>query len=216
MVVCPKPGARVCRQATKNRAAALPPGAGCTGVVEPAPYLDARARASWNHPVLASRRATGRRLAPLDAAERRRHKLRNLLQSALLLGGMVGLLALCGWLLFGPDGLLGMGLGAALALTFAPRVSPAMVLALYRARELTPAQLPAVFEVLARLSERAGLAQTPRLYYVPSSTLNAFAVGGRASDQRPGRSFSVNASSARSFSAGSSTRAAVPRTTTER
>jgi hypothetical protein len=35
-----------------------------------------------------------RRLAPLDPAERRRHKLRNLAQSALLLGGMVVLLGL--------------------------------------------------------------------------------------------------------------------------
>jgi heat shock protein HtpX len=74
-----------------------------------------------------------RRLAPLDAAEQRRHKLRNLLQSVVL-GGMVGLLAFCGWLLFGPDGVVGMGLGAALALAFAPRISPQMVLRLYRAR----------------------------------------------------------------------------------
>ena len=36
-------------------------------------------------------------------------------QSALLLGGMIGLMALCGWLLFGPGGVLGLGLGAALA-----------------------------------------------------------------------------------------------------
>jgi heat shock protein HtpX len=128
--------------------------------------------------VLAPQPPIGRRLAPLDAAERRRHKLRNLLQSALLLGGMVGLLALCGWLFFGPEGVLGMGLGAALGLAFAPGISPHMVLRLYRARELTPDQLPPVFEVLARLSERAGLARRPRLYYVPSAMLNAFAVGG--------------------------------------
>ena len=125
MVLCPKPGAEICGQATKNRAHAVPPVAGGICAVEPAPYLDAEARASWNCPVLASRPAIGRRLVPLDAAERRRHKLRNLLQSALLLGGMVGLLALCGWLLFGPDGVLGMGLGAALALAFAPGISPA-------------------------------------------------------------------------------------------
>ena len=119
-----------------------------------------------------------RRLAPLDAAEQRRHKLRNLAQSALLLGGMIGLMALCGWLLFGPGGVLGLGLGAALALALAPRVSPAMVLRLYRARELTPEHLPAVFAVLAQLSARAGLPRRPRLYYVPSAMLNAFAVGG--------------------------------------
>jgi heat shock protein HtpX len=122
---------------------------------------------------------TGRRLVPLDAAERRRHKLRNLLQSALLLGGMVGLLTACGWLLFGPDGVLGMAAGAALALVFGPRLSPHMVLRLYRARELAPDQLPAVFGTLGRLSERAGLERPPRLYYIPSAMLNAFSVGDR-------------------------------------
>jgi heat shock protein HtpX len=120
-----------------------------------------------------------RRLAPLDAAEQRRHKLRNVMQSALLLGGMIVLMGLCGWLLFGPDGVLVLGLGVALALALAPQVSPAMVLRLYQARELTPDRVPAVFAVLARLTERAGLPRMPRLYYIPSAMLNAFAVGGR-------------------------------------
>jgi heat shock protein HtpX len=119
-----------------------------------------------------------RPLAPLDAAEQRRHKRRNLLQSILLIGGMIGLVALCGWLLFGPAGIVGLGLGAALALALAPKVSPQMVLRLYSAQPLTPEQLPAVFAVLARLTERAGLGRMPRLYYVRSPMLNAFAVGG--------------------------------------
>jgi len=121
--------------------------------------------------------ATRRRLAPLDEAERRRHKRRNLLHSILLLGGMVGLLALFGYLLFGPDGLLGLGLGAALALWLSPRISPQMVLRLYRARPLRPAELPELFAVLERLAERAGLERPPALFYVPSAMLNAFAVG---------------------------------------
>jgi heat shock protein HtpX len=92
---------------------------------------------------------------------------------------MVGLLALCGWVLFGPDGLLGMALGSALALTFSPKISPRLVLRLYRARELTPPELPELFAVLDRLTQRAGLRRRPRLYYVPSRMLNAFAVGER-------------------------------------
>jgi heat shock protein HtpX len=126
-----------------------------------------------------AQRAAGLGPAPLDAAERRRHKLRNLLQSALLLGGMVALLTVCGWLLFGPDGVVGMALGAALALIFGPRISPPMVLRLYSARALAPEQLPAVFDVLARLTERAGLERMPQLYYIRSTMLNAFTVGDR-------------------------------------
>jgi hypothetical protein len=65
-----------------------------------------------------------RRLAPLDPAQRRRHELRNLVQCAVLLGGMVALLGVLGFLLFGGDGVIGMGLGAALALAFSPSISP--------------------------------------------------------------------------------------------
>ena len=63
-----------------------------------------------------------RRLAPLDEAERRRHKIRNVVHSILLLGGIIVLLALCGWVLFGVDGLIGMALGAGLAFAFSPLV----------------------------------------------------------------------------------------------
>jgi heat shock protein HtpX len=125
------------------------------------------------------RRTRAAPLAPLDARQQRRHKLRNLAQSAILLGGMIGLLALCGWMLFGPDGVVGMALGGALALAFSPKISPGLVLRLYRARELTPPELPEVFAVLDRLTRRAGLRQRPKLYYVPSRMLNAFAVGPR-------------------------------------
>jgi heat shock protein HtpX len=117
--------------------------------------------------------------APLDLSQQRRHKLRNLVQSAILLGGMIGLLALCGWVLFGPDGVVGMALGGALALTFSPKISPRLVLRLYRARELAPPELPDLFAVLDRLTERAGLKRRPKLYYIPSRMLNAFAVGER-------------------------------------
>jgi heat shock protein HtpX len=120
-----------------------------------------------------------RHLAPLDAGQQQRHKLRNLVQSVILLGGMVGLLALCGWVLFGPDGVLGMALGGALALAFSPKISPGLVLRLYRARELVPPELPEVFAVLDRLARRAGLERRPKLYYIPSRMLNAFAVGQR-------------------------------------
>jgi heat shock protein HtpX len=118
-------------------------------------------------------------LAPLNEQERRRHKLRNVLQSGVLLGGMALLLAFCGWVLVGLDGMIAIGLGAALGLLFSPRISPAMILRMYSASELQPAQLPTAFDVVERLSARAGLARRPRLYYIRSPILNALAVGHR-------------------------------------
>ena len=120
-----------------------------------------------------------RPLTPLNEAERRRHKIRNVVQSVVLLGGMTLLLAFCGWMVFGPDGMIGLGLGAVLALLLAPRISPHMVLRMYGASELRPEQLPEVFAIVNELARRAGLRRHPRLFYVPSAMLNGFAVGDR-------------------------------------
>ncbi len=120
-----------------------------------------------------------RRLAPLDPEEQRRHKRRNMLQSALILGGMALLVAICGYILFGPLGLIGVATAVTTALLFGAKISSAMVLRMYKARPLSPHQLPDVFRIIDHLSKRAGLSRVPRLYYVPSSMMNAFAVGQR-------------------------------------
>jgi len=123
---------------------------------------------------------TPRAAAPLDEAERRRHKRRNLAQSVLLLGGMLGLLVACMWLLFGEDGALWGLIGWGIALMFGPRVSPRLVLGLYGAERLGPDDFPEGFAALRRLAARAGLDRLPSLYYVPSAAVNAFTLGSRS------------------------------------
>jgi heat shock protein HtpX len=120
-----------------------------------------------------------RTLAPLDAEEQRRHKLRNMAQSALLLGGMALLVAVCGWILFGPIGLLGVAVVVVATLLFGSRLSAQMVLRMYKAEPISPRQLPDVFRIIEHLADRAGLKHVPTLYYVPSAMMNAFAVGKR-------------------------------------
>lgn len=112
-----------------------------------------------------------------DRAARRRHKLRNLVQSVLLLGGMLVLLSACVWLVFGAEGALWALGGWMLALLLSPGLSPRLVLRLYRARRLLPWQFPDGHEILDELASRAGLRRPPELYYVPSATLNAFTLG---------------------------------------
>jgi heat shock protein HtpX len=116
----------------------------------------------------------------LDRTARRRHKLRNLAHSALLLAGMVGLLFVISWLLLGRDLAFWALAGWVLALIWAPRISPQIVMRMYRARPFGPAEFPAGHDLLARLAARAGLPRAPRLYYVPSAALNAFTLGGKA------------------------------------
>lgn len=110
---------------------------------------------------------------------RRRHKIGNLLHSVLLLGGMVLMLALCGWILAGPDGLLWAMVGGGLSLLFSPRLSPRVVLRMFGARPLSYAEAPRLFEAVGAVSRRAGLPAPPELWYIASSSLNAFAVGSR-------------------------------------
>ena len=118
-----------------------------------------------------------RQVAPLNAEEQRRHKLRNMVQSALILGGMALLVAICGYILFGPWGLVGVAMAVTVALLFGSRLSSTMVLRMYKAQPLSPRQLPEVFRIVEHLSRRAGLDHVPKLYYVPSAMMNAFAVG---------------------------------------
>jgi heat shock protein HtpX len=107
------------------------------------------------------------------------HKLRNIVHSALLIVGMALIVSACAWTLWGTEGILWGLAGAILAMVLSPAVPPALILSLYRARPVVHAELPDVYAALAELGRRADLPAPPRLYYVPSAVLNAFAVGNR-------------------------------------
>jgi heat shock protein HtpX len=54
--------------------------------------------------------------------------------------------------------------------------SDKIVLRMYRAQEVTPAQAPEIYGMVETLSQRAGLPM-PRVYLIPNDTPNAFATG---------------------------------------
>lgn len=109
----------------------------------------------------------------------RRHRVLNVLQTLILLIGMSVLLGALGWFLAGMTGVILAVGGVLILLLFGPRVSPQFILRLYRAQDLDPRQMPALFAILQRLVRRAGLPSLPHLYYLPSPLINAFAVGSR-------------------------------------
>lgn len=115
----------------------------------------------------------------LDDAQRRRHRLRNVLQSVLLLGGMIAVLSLCVWLVFGPEGALWALGGWVIALLLSPRASPGLVLRLYRGRPIQRQDFPEGFAILAELARRAELDHMPSFWYLPSPIPNAFTLGRR-------------------------------------
>lgn len=118
-----------------------------------------------------------RRQTFLDTAARRRHRMRNLAQSILLLGGMLALLALCAWVLFGGAAAFWALAGWGIALLISPRASPRIVLRLYGAAQLTPQNFPQGFAILKQLARRAELDHMPSFWYVPSPIMNAFTMG---------------------------------------
>jgi len=104
-------------------------------------------------------------------------KVRNLAQTAILIGAMAGIAALCAWVLWGANGVVWAGAAVALILALSPRVPSALVMRVLRARPINSGDFPEGYQVLDTLGRRAGLSRPPRLYYIPSGVPNAFAVG---------------------------------------
>jgi heat shock protein HtpX len=90
---------------------------------------------------------------------------------------MLGLLAALGWLIAGVEGLVAVFVIGGVFVVVGPRVTPALVLRLHRARPLAPPEAPALFRAVTELAARAELPRPPALYYQPSQIINAFAVG---------------------------------------
>jgi len=115
----------------------------------------------------------------IDRSTEERHRLRNLVQTVLLAGGMALLLAVSAELLFGAGVWPWVLVGVVLSLLVAQRAPSGWLLSAYRAKALRPHEAPQLLELVENLSKRAGLARTPALYWVPSRVPNAFAVVGR-------------------------------------
>jgi len=105
------------------------------------------------------------------------HRTHNTLQSLLLIGFLGGLCAWLAWYIGG--GLL--ALYTALFILFSyrlnPVASPQLAIRLFGGRPLAPATAPELHQILAQLAQRAGLAHSPLLFYLPSDVLNAFSTG---------------------------------------
>lgn len=108
------------------------------------------------------------------------HRRRNRLQSLLLVGGMSLIVMAASALIWSWSGALVPGLFVTVLGLLGPRVPPEAVMRLYNGVPVDArhgAELHRLMEVLA---DRAELERHPRLYVIPSTTLNAFAAGSRS------------------------------------
>lgn len=106
-------------------------------------------------------------------------KLRNLGHTLLLIGSMALLLALISELLFGEGVWPWVFAGVILAMSTLPDISPRWILRLYRARRIYPDEAPDLTRLMEEIGRRSGVHPIPTLYWIPSSTSNAFSVGSR-------------------------------------
>jgi len=106
-------------------------------------------------------------------------KLRNVIHSVVLVGGIAGLTALCAYILFGSAGVVWTFVSVALVLLVGPRIAPEAIMRMYRARRLPADSGGAIPRMVAALTRRAGLEAVPKVYIIPSQMMNAFATGRR-------------------------------------
>lgn len=107
------------------------------------------------------------------------HRVRNAAQSVLLLAAMGTWTGLLGWLLLGTWGAVAALSAAVVGVMAASRISPWMVLHLYRARPLAPHEAPGLHRIVAQLASRARLPASPTIWWIPSTVPNALSVGSR-------------------------------------
>lgn len=118
-------------------------------------------------------------LHSINLFEHRRNHAVNALQTWLLGAGSLLLLAVTAWAFAGGTGILYALVFGVLSMWAVRRISPQMVLSMYKARQVAPADFPAGFRIVEELARRAELPAVPKLYVIPSKMMNAFAVGRR-------------------------------------
>jgi heat shock protein HtpX len=107
------------------------------------------------------------------------HKLRNNLQTALLVAALSVLFAYLAWFIGGPLVAWVAFIGVIVLAMKNPVASPRLLMSLYRARPIGHAEAPRLYAIVQELSRRAGLDRLPVLYLVPTRLMNAFSTGDR-------------------------------------
>lgn len=113
----------------------------------------------------------------LDTERYAAHQWCNTLQTATLIAGIGAVMLVSAYLIGGWIGAAAAAIVVGVVFGLGPRISPEGIMRMYRGQLVDPAaggQLTRIVEILA---DRAELKAHPRLYVIPSLTLNAFATG---------------------------------------
>ena len=115
--------------------------------------------------------------AMLDHVALKQARLRTNIMTAAIFVGMLFILWFCADIVVGEDALLVVAAGATLMFLMSATPTAGLVMRLARAVPISPQEAPDLYSNLAELSRRAGLSACPRLWWLGTSGINAFAAG---------------------------------------
>jgi heat shock protein HtpX len=107
----------------------------------------------------------------------RTHRLANLIETAIIMVALFGLLLFIAWLFAGSTGMLFICMAGIPALLIGGARAGRLVLGMYRASPLDHRSAPELMALVEELARRVELPHTPHLYYIPSRAPLAFSVG---------------------------------------
>ncbi len=117
----------------------------------------------------------------LDTESKSEHSAINFFHTVLLICGMGFIMMLCAWLLAGFKGVLFAVILVPILFYMATHIPGRMVMRMYRATPVDEKHGEHLNRIVEILSDRAELPVQPKIYIIPSATLNAFAVGAQTS-----------------------------------
>lgn len=106
-------------------------------------------------------------------------RLQSMVHTGVLFASMAAILGGLGWMAAGLAGLKAAVVLTVLSIVLTPHLPAHLVMKAFRAQFLPPGHGPELYTLARELASRAGLDHVPRLYYLPSRNLNAFAAGTR-------------------------------------
>jgi heat shock protein HtpX len=113
----------------------------------------------------------------LDERQRQRAQARNIFHSVALIVGIGLITALSAYTLLGKEAVI-WALILLILFSFAgPSAAPEAIMRMFKARPIDPVSGAGLLALVYSLAQRAGLPAVPRVYLIPSATLNAFAIG---------------------------------------
>jgi heat shock protein HtpX len=112
----------------------------------------------------------------VKAAQPRPRFFSSYARTAVLMGGLIALLAIGGRALGGTQGMVLFGAFGLVTNFVMYWFSDRIALAAHRAQPVSRAVAPTIYAIVERLTQRAGIPM-PRIYLIPSGAANAFATG---------------------------------------